>query len=93
MLKMDVVEATKTILRNQPTDVAKRLPIVAMKAHNEDQIQKICQSDGINGYLRKPMDPERLFQKNESYCEVGAYPVGNNPLLLLTFCRSEFMSN
>ncbi len=58
---MDGFEATQ-IIRNPNSDVLDHnVFIVAMTAHASDRDRELCLASGMNDYLSKPLDPEKLF--------------------------------
>jgi CheY-like chemotaxis protein len=61
MPKMDGIEATKMIRQDVPGADHDSLPIIAMTAHSGDQIWSRCEAAGMNAYMPKPIDPEKLF--------------------------------
>ena len=58
MPEMDGLEATLAIRASEPPD--KRLPIVAMTAHAIKGDRERFLSAGMDGYVSKPIDPQRL---------------------------------
>jgi len=58
MPEMDGYEATKTI-RKDPK--FKSLPIIAMTAHAMEGDEEKCLGAGMNGYVSKPINQDRLF--------------------------------
>lgn len=61
---MDGYEATKEIRKREREDY---LPIVAMTAHDSDTIKRECLKVGMDDYLLKPIDVERLYTTVEKY--------------------------
>ena len=55
---MDGVTATREIRR---THAAQRLPIIAMTANAMEAHRDICIDAGMNDYVAKPIDPDRLW--------------------------------
>ncbi|HPS20968.1 MAG TPA: response regulator [Candidatus Omnitrophota bacterium] len=53
---MDGYEATRVIRKELHND----LPIIAVTAHAMDWVEEECQGAGMNGYLTKPFDAEKL---------------------------------
>ena len=72
MPKMDGVEATKQI-RNSERPLNKNIPIIAMTAHALPEIQKKCLDAGMDNYITKPLEPERLkavlIELEQQVCE------------------------
>jgi CheY-like chemotaxis protein len=60
MPQMDGFEATAAI-REHEAALAYRTPILAMTAHATVETQQRCQAAGMNGYISKPVNPDRLF--------------------------------
>ena len=58
MPEMDGMETTREIRKREST--GKQTPIVAMTAHAIPEIQKQCFDAGMNDYITKPLEPERL---------------------------------
>jgi CheY-like chemotaxis protein len=58
---MDGHEATRTIRRsNKPY---RDVPIIAMTANAMDEEMTVCMDDGMNGYVTKPLEIERLYHE------------------------------
>jgi len=55
---MDGYKATKEIRKISGFDV---LPIIAMTAHAIKGVEKKCLKAGMNDYITKPIDPEKLY--------------------------------
>ncbi|MBI9091029.1 MAG: response regulator [Desulfobacterium sp.] len=60
MPEMDGFEATRTI-RKWESPATGRLPIIAITAHAIKGDREQCFEAGMNDYITKPMDPDRLF--------------------------------
>jgi two-component system sensor kinase len=69
MPKMDGFEATAAI-RAHEAGLEYSTPIIAMTAHATQEIQERCAAAGMNGYVSKPVDPDKLFSAVEN--AVGA---------------------
>lgn len=75
MPRMDGIEATRMIrMRDIPTG-ARRFPIVAMTAHSDDQIWASCKEAGMDAYISKPIQPEKLFETIQALCNETAPPI------------------
>ncbi len=68
MPKVDGLEATQMI---REIDKYSRLPIIAMTAHAMAGDKEICLNAGMNDYLSKPIDPERLLQMLIKWLGIG----------------------
>ena len=64
MPKMDGFEAARQI-RRVPHKDAQMIPIIAMSAKDMDA----CKEAGMNDYLAKPVEPQRLYQVLAEYLE------------------------
>jgi two-component system sensor histidine kinase/response regulator len=73
MPEMDGFEATAAI-RAQEQDTGKRLPIIAMTAHAMAGDRERCLAAGMDGYLPKPIDRQKL----DEVLAVYANPRFNN---------------
>jgi two-component system sensor histidine kinase/response regulator len=76
MPDMDGFECTALIRqRERGRDV--RLPIVAMTAHAMKGDEARCLAAGMDGYVSKPIDPDRLFDVVERHlvCDDRGKPV------------------
>lgn len=56
---MDGVEATRRI-RSLEGDCYKNIPVIALSAKTESDINDILQSSGMNDYMQKPVTPNEL---------------------------------
>lgn len=61
MPEMDGLEATRAI-RRWETAKGRYTPIIAMTAHAIRGFQETCTDAGMDAYLAKPVDPEKLYQ-------------------------------
>jgi CheY-like chemotaxis protein len=68
MPEMDGYEATKRI-RAMQVPKAQKIPIIAMSAnvYKEDIVS--CLEAGMNDHIGKPIDPDNLFAKLNTYLE------------------------
>ena len=58
MPKMDGLTATKLI---RQLETGKDIPIVAMTANAFNEDEERCIADGMNDFVSKPVDPDRLY--------------------------------
>lgn len=65
MPEMDGFECT-SILRGQEAE-GKRLPIIALTAHALDGFEQECLARGMDGYLSKPLDADKLREVLASF--------------------------
>ncbi|MCG8636030.1 MAG: transporter substrate-binding domain-containing protein [Desulfobacterales bacterium] len=59
MPEMDGFEATRTIRRQKDKT---HLPIIAMTAHTMKEDEGKCMAAGMNGYISKPINQDKLFK-------------------------------
>lgn len=63
MPELDGWEATRRIrAREEEEGVERRIPIIAMTAHAMERDRQLCLDAGMDAYLSKPIDMERLQQ-------------------------------
>jgi CheY-like chemotaxis protein len=65
MPDMDGLEATR-IIRQWENIANRRTPIIAMTAHAVHGFQAACRAAGMDQYISKPIDPQKLYQEVES---------------------------
>lgn len=58
---MDGIEATRKIRELKRTD-ASEIPIIAMTANAFESDIDICKNAGMNDYIAKPIEPERMYR-------------------------------
>lgn len=58
MPEMDGVEATRNLRQSWNS---KQLPIVGLSAHAMEKDRRSCLDAGMNDYLTKPLDPQKLY--------------------------------
>jgi PAS domain S-box-containing protein len=67
MPEMDGFEATKDIRTWEKDQGEREIPIIAMTAHAMKGYDKKCLAAGMNAYISKPINKQRLFEKIESF--------------------------
>ena len=68
---MDGYQATREIRRREAgTDP--RIPIVALTADAVKDVDKECRAAGMDGYISKPIDRERLKSVLEQFIKLAA---------------------
>jgi two-component system sensor histidine kinase/response regulator len=65
MPEMDGFEAT-ALIRRREKNSGRHVPIIALTAHALKGDEERCLSAGMDSYITKPIDPQRLFQAIES---------------------------
>ena len=68
MPKMDGFEAARQI-RRVPHKDAQMIPIIAMSAKDAREDMDACKEAGMNDYLAKLVEPQRLYQVLAEYLE------------------------
>jgi len=63
---MDGNTAARTIRALGRSD-AKSVPIIAMSADNFEESIREAEESGMNGYLTKPIEPQKLFEVLQTY--------------------------
>jgi CheY-like chemotaxis protein len=71
-IQMPVLDGFKAtqIIREQERENGKHIPIIAMTAHAMDGDEKKCFAAGMDGYVSKPIDREKLFQTIEDLINI-----------------------
>jgi CheY-like chemotaxis protein len=70
MPEMDGLEASR-IIRNSDTKILNRqVPIIALTAHALKGDREICLEAGMNDYLPKPIEPNKLFELLNKYLTI-----------------------
>ena len=69
MPEMDGFEATASIREKERT-TGTRLPVIAMTAHAMKGDEERCLMAGMDGYISKPISPQKLFEALEKYLPV-----------------------
>ncbi|MCP4694824.1 MAG: response regulator [Desulfobacterales bacterium] len=65
MPEMNGYEAARQIRKSEP--VIRELPIIAMTAHAVDGAREQCIEAGMDDYISKPIDPEKLVEMIEKW--------------------------
>jgi CheY-like chemotaxis protein len=65
MPEMDGYQTTAAI-REREKHTGRRLPIIAMTAHALDRDRERCVAAGMDAYISKPIEPQKLFELIES---------------------------
>jgi two-component system sensor histidine kinase/response regulator len=73
MPEMDGLEATAAI-RKLEASSGKHVPIIALTAHAMKGDREICMAAGMDEYLTKPINADRLFALVEALTSVGGTP-------------------
>ena len=67
MPEMDGLEATR-LIRRQEEERGGHVPIIAMTAHAMRQDREQCLQAGMDDYLVKPVNAEKLYALIAHYC-------------------------
>lgn len=62
MPEMDGFEATRKIRELEQAKGRKRIPIIAMTAHAMEGDRNLCLQAGMDDYMSKPINPDKLHQ-------------------------------
>ncbi len=69
MPELDGLEATRRLRADEDREGRPRVPVIALTAHAMKGDEDACRGAGMDGYLSKPIDPQRL---REALDAVGA---------------------
>lgn len=75
MPEMDGLEATRQIRDPASPVLNHAIPVIAVTAHALDGYQDICHAAGMDGYLTKPVTPDRLREVLERW--LPGFPAGS----------------
>ncbi len=78
MPKMGGFEAT-TIIREKEKKTGKHVPIIALTAHAMKGDQENCFESGMDGYVSKPINPNKLFEEISRLIPVQSTIVKTSP--------------
>jgi CheY-like chemotaxis protein len=67
MPEMDGYEATEKIRKSTDSSFDPQIPIIALTAHALQSDKERCFQVGMNDFLTKPIDPERLYEVLKKY--------------------------
>lgn len=70
MPEMDGYEATQAIRRGDVGERYKTIPVIAMTANAMDGDREKCLQAGMDDYLSKPVDPEKIVDKLQQWLAV-----------------------
>jgi PAS domain S-box-containing protein len=68
---MDGLEATKTIRSPESHVLNHNIPVIAMTAHAMAGDRKICMDAGMDDYITKPVNPDLLLEKINTYLRLN----------------------
>nr|MBF0221101.1 response regulator [Desulfobulbaceae bacterium] len=68
MPELDGFQATRQLRELENKAGGKQLPIIAMTAHAFQQDMDNCLKEGMNDYISKPINPDKLYALIERYC-------------------------
>ncbi len=70
-LRMPKLDGTELVRRLRRIAPGRRLPIVALTANASEEVKQECLAAGMDGFLAKPVSPERLRQTLEQLAVRG----------------------
>ncbi len=71
MPEMDGLMASRAIRSGEAGDQNREIPIIGISAHISPDMQSRCRSAGMNAYLPKPLDKNRLVAILQQHCTAG----------------------
>jgi CheY-like chemotaxis protein len=80
MPRMGGLDATAAIRQREEQEGLRRMRIVAMTAHAMVGDREKCLTAGMDGYLTKPIDPQRLYAVVEEGTEGDEVRPGSEPI-------------
>jgi PAS domain S-box-containing protein len=79
--EMDGLTATRAIRNGEYSVINPRIPVVAMTANAMDSDVEACLAAGMDDYLSKPVDPDRLISKVAQWSSQSRSRLGGTGLL------------
>ncbi len=79
MPEMDGFSATQRIRARENGAAAARVPIIALTASATTRDREECLAAGMDDYLSKPIEPDRLIQMVEKWARAGETPAAATP--------------
>ncbi len=70
MPDIDGLQATRLIRENEDAEKRTPVPIIAFTAHAMRKFKEQCLSNGMNGYISKPIDIKKLAEIINTYAEL-----------------------
>lgn len=75
---MDGFDAARAIRMDEEKSGLVRTPIIGITTHSSDEVRRSCLDVGMDDYLPKPINPERLAEKLENWLGI-ARDAGGGP--------------
>lgn len=76
MPEMDGFEAVR-LIRGNPSERVAATPVIAMTAHALDEDKQRCLAAGMNDYISKPIEVQRVIEVVETWSNPDRSPVGD----------------
>lgn len=67
-IEMPMLNGDKTAKHLKSMEFSRNIPLLLMSSKEDEEMQKLCKSSGADGYIIKPLTPEKFEKAVKQYC-------------------------